>query len=284
MAATNNPMISGSMASVPNPNPVSATTLHIAGILTTVHGLDLLPPSSDVSSVAVLWLLHPRLQTQEYGTARDVSLLLDYLPSYIFPHGDYTITQNLVLGISLGGHAAWHCLLQEPRISTAVVVIGCPDYTRLMTDRAVRSKLQTATASSPSERTFVGSPDFPRSLVEQVEKYDPAGLLLGELDTFTGDDWKHEPSELEKTRLMPILRDKLAGKRVLALSGGKDKLVPPACGEPFYLFLSNAKKWMEGSLVLEYVIDPEAGHEYSAKMREAAVEFICRNTPRSSKM
>lgn len=65
MAATNNPMISGSMASVPNPNPVSATTLHIAGILTTVHGLDLLPPSSDVSSVAVLWLLHPRLQTQE---------------------------------------------------------------------------------------------------------------------------------------------------------------------------------------------------------------------------
>ncbi|KAF4550358.1 Hypothetical protein D9617_17g046260 [Elsinoe fawcettii] len=340
MAATNNPMISGSMASVPNPHPVSSTTIHVAGILTTVYGLDLLPPSSQTSDVAILWLLHPRLQTQEcmapvaaaairdwyakggdrktgliaiafdqrnhgtrladklaneawrqgnkrhaldmfsiyHGTARDVSLLLDYIPSYVFPHNERTITQNLVLGISLGGHAAWHCLLHEPRISAAVAVIGCPDYTRLMTDRAAKSKLPTYASSTPPGRNFLGSEDFPKSLVEQVEKYDPAGLLLGELDMVTGDDWKHEPSHAEKVRLQPILRDKLRGKKILCLSGGADKLVPYACGEPFLGWLKNATKpggwWSDGDFHIEDRIDPTAGHEYSAKMREQAVEFI----------
>ncbi|KAF2223946.1 hypothetical protein BDZ85DRAFT_295099 [Elsinoe ampelina] len=342
MAATNNPMISGSMASVPNPNPVPSTTFHVAGILTTVYGLDLLPPPSQVSSVAILWLLHPRLQAQEcmapvaaaairewyskggdrktgliavafdqrnhgtrsadklaneawrqgnkrhaldmfsiyHGTARDVSILLDYIPAYIFPHVERTITQNLVLGISLGGHAAWHCLLQEPRITTAIAVIGCPDYTRLMTDRAAKSKLPAYVTSSPPGRGFIGSEDFPNSLMEQVEKYDPAGLLLGELDMVTGDDWKYEPSHTEKVRLQPILRDKLGGKKILCLSGGADKLVPYACGEPFLRWLENATKqggwWSDGGFQLEDYVDPGAGHEYSAEMRKRAVAYICR--------
>ncbi len=43
--------------------PISKQVFIIAGILTTVYGLDEL--SSDVQEVACLWLLHPRLQTQE---------------------------------------------------------------------------------------------------------------------------------------------------------------------------------------------------------------------------
>ncbi|PNS19163.1 hypothetical protein CAC42_1899 [Sphaceloma murrayae] len=340
MAATNNPMISGSMASVPHHDPVSSSAFHIAGILTTVYGLDLLPP--DTTSVAVLWLLHPRLQTQEcmapvasaairhwtshgsprqtgliavsfdqrnhgsrlvdtlaneawrqgnkrhamdmfsiyHGTAADTSLLLSYLPAYLFPRNEHTITQNLVLGVSLGGHAAWHCLLHEPRITAAVSVIGSPDYQRLMTDRAAKTKLHSFLASTPPGRDFLGSEDFPRALVEQVEKYDPAGLLLGELDAVTGNDWEHEPSDAEKIRLRPILRDRLAGKKILCLSGGKDKLVPYKCGEPFLRWLKSASAddgwWKEGRLQVQDVIDPEAGHEFSAMMRQASVEFITR--------
>lgn len=49
----------------PQPSSLSRKTYHIAGIHTTVFGLDELPPPLG-SEVACLWLLHPRLQTQEY--------------------------------------------------------------------------------------------------------------------------------------------------------------------------------------------------------------------------
>ena len=44
------------------------------------------------------------------GTAHDVSMLIDYLPSYLFPNDDREITQWGVLGVSLGGHTVWLCL------------------------------------------------------------------------------------------------------------------------------------------------------------------------------
>jgi pimeloyl-ACP methyl ester carboxylesterase len=57
--------------------------------------------------------------------------LIDHLGSYIF-HGPEapSIDQHLVLGVSLGGHAAWQVLFNEPRVTAAVVIIGCPDYMR----------------------------------------------------------------------------------------------------------------------------------------------------------
>lgn len=67
------------------------------------------------------------------GTAVDVSLLIDHVGSYIaedFPGVMPEIGRNLVLGVSLGGHAAWQVLFAEPRVEAGVVVIGCPDYIR----------------------------------------------------------------------------------------------------------------------------------------------------------
>lgn len=43
--------------------PTSVKTFHIAGILTSVYGLDEL--SSSCKSVSCLWLLHPRLDTKD---------------------------------------------------------------------------------------------------------------------------------------------------------------------------------------------------------------------------
>lgn len=65
-----------------------------------------------------------------HGTALDTSLLIDHLGSYIF-HGpeNPSITQHLVMGISLGGHAAWQVLFNEPRVTAGIIIIGCPDYT-----------------------------------------------------------------------------------------------------------------------------------------------------------
>lgn len=44
------------------------------------------------------------------GTHRDISFLIDFLPSYLFPHGEQTIERWMLAGISLGGHATWHAL------------------------------------------------------------------------------------------------------------------------------------------------------------------------------
>jgi dienelactone hydrolase len=61
----------------------------------------------------------------------DTSLLIDHLGSYVF-HGpdERSIIQNIVMGISLGGHAAWQVLFNDERVTAAVVIIGCPDYMR----------------------------------------------------------------------------------------------------------------------------------------------------------
>ncbi|OCK77937.1 hypothetical protein K432DRAFT_384272 [Lepidopterella palustris CBS 459.81] len=314
---------------------VSKKAFTIAGILTIVHGLDELP--SSVSSVACLWLLHPRLAKQEsmypigaqtitawnerikegragkspkgliavsfdqrnhgsrkvddlanqawregnprhaqdmfsiyHGTASDTSLLLSYLPSYIFgtatPH---RLTQHFVLGVSLGGHAAWHCILQDPRITSAVVVIGCPDYTRLMTDRAALSKLETWTSTSPPGSTFLGSDDFPRALIDAVAKYDPAGLLL------PGISDGETPSPVALQRFKHLVQQHLGGKRILNLCGGVDKLVPYAAGEPFLKVLKKTiEEDPELGVEFEDVSFEGVGHAFSPQMAGKAAQWI----------
>ncbi|KAG4443033.1 hypothetical protein IFR05_001487 [Cadophora sp. M221] len=114
-----------------------------------------------------------------HGTALDTSLLIDHLGSYIF-HGpeDPSITQHLVMGISLGGHSAWQVLLNEPRVTAGIVIIGCPDYINLMTDRARLSKLPAYTSTTPPGSTFLGSSSFPSTLLTTLQKSDPRNILF----------------------------------------------------------------------------------------------------------
>ena len=210
------------------------------------------------------------------GTALDVSLLITHLPSYIH----FKISQHICGGVSLGGHATWQLLLNEPRIRAGIVIVGTPDYVRMMTDRAIRSKVPTAMNSDPPGRYFLGSKDFPPPLLEAIERYDPAGILLGELDLVTGDDHLHPPSEPEKNRLRPIMADRLAGKKILCLSAGKDKLVPYYAGKPLLDWLKKAidkdTGWFnDHGVELEDIVDPNARHECSALMRQEAERWLC---------
>ena len=324
------------------PPHLSSKTFHIAGILTTVFGLDELPINT--KETACLWLLHPRLQTQAcmqpfaasiisswnermregpvgskqpskgliavsfdqrnhgsrevdrlaneawrggnprhaldmfsqiHGTAADTSILLDYLAAYIFPEEDsIEITQNLVFGISLGGHAAWQVLLRDPRITTGIVGIGSPDYVRLMMDRARLSKIVDWDPNDPV--SFLHSKSFPRSLKLAVERYDPAGLILGQLDGVTIDGHLAEPSDSEKDKISRVLDNTLQGKRILLLSGGADKLVPYKCGEPFLMFLKSAITtfYGHGGITLEDIVYPDVGHEISPDMVKELIRFV----------
>lgn len=210
------------------------------------------------------------------GTALDVGHLITHLPSYL----PFKISQHIAGGLSLGGHATWVLLLNEPRITAGLVIVGCPDYVRLMTDRAIRSKVQSAISSDPPGRYFVGSADFPKPLVEAIERFDPAGILLGELDTVTGDDHLHPPSEAEQARLRPIMTERLAGKKIFCVSGGKDRLVPYAQGEPFITWLGKALDKETGwfndqGTELESIVDQEANHECTKYMRQEAERWLC---------
>lgn len=50
------------------------------------------------------------------GGARDVSFLIDFLPAYLFPNGERTISTWAVAGVSLGGHSTWHCLKDGTKV------------------------------------------------------------------------------------------------------------------------------------------------------------------------
>jgi len=208
------------------------------------------------------------------GTAQDVSQLISLLPAYL----PFRPTNHICGGVSLGAHATWHATLHDERISAAIIIIGCADYARLMTDRAIRGKLSSCTATDPPGRDFLGSQDFPPSLLEMIRQRDPAGFLLGELE----DPKAHslEPSEGEKARLRPIMKEKLAGKKLLVLSGGRDRLVPYEQSEPFLTWLKRALDkdggWFNDcGTEVEDILDPEARHEYSSLMRKETERWLC---------
>ena len=54
-----------------------------------------------------LWLKLTTDVTYVAGTAQDVSFLIDFLPSYLFPNDERTISQWICAGKSLGGHSTW---------------------------------------------------------------------------------------------------------------------------------------------------------------------------------
>ncbi|TVY68807.1 hypothetical protein LSUE1_G008659 [Lachnellula suecica] len=199
------------------------------------------------------------------GTALDTSLLIDHLGSYIFNGpNEPSIEQHLVMGISLGGHSAWQVLFNDPRVTAGVVIIGCPDYMRVMSDRARLTKLQTYTSSNGAK--FLGSKDFPHALVASCKKWDPKGILFGTSEVTSG------PSE----DIRGLLNSKIKGKRILVCSGGADKLVPYHCSEPFLNFLKDATEgwYKDGGVYLEDNVYAGVGHAYSEGMVKDTTRFV----------
>ena len=167
--------------------------------------------------------------------------------------------------------------MSDVRFGAAVIVVGCPDYMALMSDRARKSKLKSWTSSDPPGSQFFGSPDFPQALLDTVELYDPASMLISVLDK-NDEDRLSSLSDAERERLKPIMEERLGGRKILNMAGRSDKLVPYACGEPYLKFLKSAiapGSWFsDKGTQLEDIVFDGVGHEFTPAMKARAVDFI----------
>lgn len=196
----------------------------------------------------------------------------------------------MTLGVSLGGHAAWHTIIHHPSVRAAIVTIGCPDYVRVMSDRARLSKRESYISTDPPGSVFLGSADFPYTLVEMCRRWDPAAYFLSRQSDPSSDDIaggihitsyakKYPiPPKGDRAHLRELLSSSLKNKRILCLSGGSDKLVPYRCTSPFLSWLKRAVGpdgwWSEGGVVLEDFVYEEAGHEVTQGMVGEMVRFV----------
>jgi pimeloyl-ACP methyl ester carboxylesterase len=123
----------------------------------------------------------------------------------------------------------------DERISFGIPIIGCPDYLKLMEQRAAKFSIAVA------------PPFFPPSLVELVKRRDPAAKA------FDREDGAN-----------PYL-----GKKVLVLAGGADPLVPWEASREFVERLEVGASGVKKAVVVAGV-----GHECTREMLVAAGEFV----------
>ncbi|KAF5327059.1 hypothetical protein D9619_004615 [Psilocybe cf. subviscida] len=170
----------------------------------------------------------------QLGTTRDVSHLIDFLPAYLFPQNEHTIDAWGIAGISLGGHSTWLGLANDPRLELGIPIIGCPDYLKLIKQRAEGSGIAFA------------PPHIPDSFINFVKSVDPASTK------YTAQDSSNP----------------FYGKKVLVLSGEVDKLVPWTASQEFVdaLEVGPGKK--------KVFVQKGVGHEATKEMLKEAGLFI----------
>ena len=129
------------------------------------------------------------------GTARDVSFLIDYLPSTCQPFANekphHRISSWFISGISLGGHSTWLALAHDPRLSLGIPIIGSPDMYSLLTARA-------RSTPEPWGPIPIEAPFFPKSILNLIARSDPVN----------------------------VDRKIWSGRKICVLGGKEDRLVP----------------------------------------------------------
>lgn len=142
----------------------------------------------------------------------------------------------------------------------------------LLSDRARLSKLSTYSVQDGGA-SFLGSRDFPPSLVEACKKADPKAILFGTSAVPNATTASSAPADDAARR---ILHDRLRGKKFLLCSGADDKLVPYRCAEPFLQWFKQATgSWFKDeNISVDDRVYPGVGHAFSVDMIEDAVQFV----------
>ncbi|KAG5637968.1 hypothetical protein H0H81_002412 [Sphagnurus paluster] len=171
------------------------------------------------------------------GTARDVTLLIDFLPAFLYPDDKpHPIVEWGVAGISLGGHATWISVASDERVKTGIPIIGCPDYGKLMAIRAGQAGVA------------LEGPYFPESFRRAIQVLDPPYLLESGQNPFLG-------------------------KRILVLCGEDDRLVPWEASKHFV----EEKLEVGKDGIKEVSLYKGVGHECTDGMVTEMAQFIAKH-------
>ncbi|KAF8427000.1 hypothetical protein EV426DRAFT_530095 [Tirmania nivea] len=194
------------------------------------------------------------------GTTLDLGLIMDLLPSYLEFHYNPPAAARgqIALGVSLGGHAAYLAALHLPKITSAVVVIGCPDYPALMRHRLRQCKLVPRDAAAASSTRYL-----PESFRDLISTPHPPPVASSPL--------------LTSPHVTPL--DTLAGKKLLVLSGREDKVVPAELARGFVERVRRAVEEVGGVLFgtgagIREVVFEGVGHEFTEGMAREVREFV----------
>ncbi|KAJ8328773.1 hypothetical protein QVD99_004520 [Batrachochytrium dendrobatidis] len=172
----------------------------------------------------------------QYGTAKDVSFLMDVLPMHL--SATMSVHRWGVAGVSLGGHSTLLAAVHEPRLDVAVSIIGCGDYASLMVPRAQASGLSISAESCEC---------FPSSLVQILTRLDPVNNV-----------------------------HKLDNQKLLILGGGLDAMVPPSANKMFIDRVRERYGAEGKSEWFDERIDPDAGHTFSPWMMVQTQQWLCK--------
>lgn len=126
-------------------------------------------------------------------------------------------------------------LSSEPRLKVGIPIIGCPNFTKLISQRAESSGIPFK------------PPYYPDSLRAYVDANDPA-----------------QRSYRAKDGSNPFL-----GRKILVLSGAKDTLVPWVASVEF---VQNLEVGEEG--IKRFLLEESAGHECTPRMQQEAGLFV----------
>lgn len=179
------------------------------------------------------------------GAVKDVSFLIDVLPAYVFPHDERTIGEWVLSGFSLGGHATWIALRQEPRIRIGIPICGCPDPLALIERSAERHGVPLA------------PPYFPSSLRALICANANAAI------TTTATPGKPDGTSDHASASV------YSGKSVLVLSGADDKIVPWEASRALVEAVDVGRSGRK-----EVVVVGGAKHELTEEMREEMFRFF----------
>lgn len=122
----------------------------------------------------------------------------------------------------------------EPRLRIGIPIIGCPAYLTMLAPRALKASIPLAPPYIPTTLLSRITADFP----SYYQSSDPS--------------------------LNPFI-----GKRILVLSGEKDRLVPWDASSAFVEGMEVGKEGRRKVRLQEGV-----GHEFTEEMRQALIEFF----------
>ncbi|TFY72055.1 hypothetical protein EVG20_g976 [Dentipellis fragilis] len=152
------------------------------------------------------------------GSARDVSFVIDFLPLYLFPHGERTIVEWAVAGTSLGAQAVWLVLKEEPRVRTGIAVIGSPNCIAVMRAMGAATGVPIAPPYVPDALLALMRRLDPTSAAADCTAYNPyfgkqVLVVAAEQDVYMA--WGAYAAFVEEMEVGPGGR-----KEVLRLPGG----------------------------------------------------------------